>query len=451
MRRRAGAPDDLVAGLAGRTEPALVFLTGPRGAGKSRWSERLAASAREAGLAVAGLISPAVIEAGVKTAIDLLDLATGTRRRLADRPAPGVPGTAGLGWRFLPDTLAWGNEVLEQTGPCDLLVLDELGPLELGGEGGLSSAFRTLQARHYSLAVVVVRPELLAEARERWPWVEEELEVDGRGEEERMTTILDIDFGRLYREHFAASGGREKPPEAWDARAAELSREAAGSPYVDEFVRRMDLSGCTTLLDAGCGPGAIALAVAGRLARVWGLDYSRGMLTALGENAAARGLGNVEGILRAWEDDWSDVPACDVVVASRSTLVRDMEDALSKLDAKANRRVYLTSLVGGRFVPAEILEALGREHTPLPDYIYVLNILYRMGRHPRLDYIQTGRRRPVAPDLDALVRQVAASVGELNDAEKERLSAWYQADPQRARLVDTPRRWAFISWETRMP
>ncbi len=266
-----------------------------------------------------------------------------------------------------------------------------------------------------------------------------------------MTTILDIDFGRLYREHLAASGGREKPPEAWDTRAASLSREANGSPYVDEFVRRMDFSDCTTLLDVGCGPGAIALAVAPRLTRVWGLDYSQGMLNALVENAAARGLCNVEPVLRSWDDDWSDVPACDLVVASRSTLVRDMADALARLDGKAKRRVYLTSLVGGRFVRADVLQALGRECPALPDYIYILNLLHRMGRQPRLDYIRSERRRPVASDLEALFQHVAFSLGELSAEEKERLAAWYRADPERARLVDAPRCWAFVSWETTIP
>jgi nucleoside-triphosphatase THEP1 len=177
VRSRAEAPEDVVATVAERTEPALVLLTGPRGAGKSRWCERLAGVGREAGLRVAGLVSPAVIESGVKTAIDLLDLGSGARRRLADRPPPGLPGTAGLGWRFRSETLAWGNEVLERTGPCDLFVLDELGPLELRDEGGLASSFPALAARRYRLAVVVVRPELLGEAHRRCSPIAEVFEL----------------------------------------------------------------------------------------------------------------------------------------------------------------------------------------------------------------------------------------------------------------------------------
>lgn len=265
---------------------------------------------------------------------------------------------------------------------------------------------------------------------------------------DRPRTIDDVDFGQLYREHFAASGSREKPPDAWDARAADLSRELEGSPYVEALLQRIDLSGCRTLLDVGCGPGAIALALAPRLDRVYGLDYSRGMLDAMMTHAAARGLGNVEPILRAWEDDWSDVPACDLVLASRSTLVRDMEGALARLDAKAKRRVCLTSLVGGRFVRADVLAVLGRERPAYPDYIYILNLLHRMGRHPRLDTIRAGRRSDESQGFEQLVRRVEFSLGSLTEDERQRLEAWYREDPDRAERGREPYRWAFVSWET---
>ena len=267
-----------------------------------------------------------------------------------------------------------------------------------------------------------------------------------RGDHPR--TIDDVDFGQLYREHFDASGSREKPPEAWDDRADDLSREMEGSPYVDELLRLVDLTGCRTLLDVGCGPGTIALALAPRLDRVYGLDYSRGMLDAMMRNAAARGLGHVEPILRSWEEPWDDVPACDLVVASRSTLVRDMEDALARLDAKAKRRVCLTSLVGGRFVRADVLALLGRERPAYPDYIYILNLLHRMGRHPRLDHICAGRRSDESQGLEQLVKRVEFSLGSLSENERQRLEGWYREDPDRAERGREPYRWAFVSWET---
>ena len=261
-------------------------------------------------------------------------------------------------------------------------------------------------------------------------------------------SIHDIDFGQLYREHLLAAGGREKPPERWDARAAEMKQHMADeSTYVRDFVTRMDLSGCDTLLDVGCETGAIALALAGRMKKVYGLDYSQGMLAALREGIAERGLANVETIHCAWEDDWHDVPVCDVVVASRSTLVMDMADALAKLESKARRRVYLTSMAGGRFIDTEIAELLGRTQAALPDYIYIINILYRLGRHPRLDYIENDNRLAGTENADDFVRKVASLTGSLSADESMRLKAWYEANPERGQRGGSPFRWAFISWE----
>ena len=182
-----------------------------------------------------------------------------------------------------------------------------------------------------------------------------------------MRDLDAIDFGGLYRARMARQRGRDKTRADWDGRAQAMSRDIFSGAYVEGFVARLNLEGCATLLDVGCGPGTIGLTVAPSLAHVYGLDYSSGMLEAFAENARARGLANATPILRAWEDDWSDVPICDVVVASRSTHVADLEAALVKLDAHARRRVYLTQLAGGRFLEPGICEAVGRPDEARPD------------------------------------------------------------------------------------
>ena len=107
----------------------------------------------------------------------------------------------------------------------------------------------------------------------------------------------------------------------------------------------------------------------------------------------ALGLSNTLTIQRAWEDSWDDIPQCDLVIASRSTAVMDMADALKKLDRTALKRVCLTNLVGGSFTDRSMAKATGRDAPSKPDYIYILNILYQMGRHPRLDYIDASGHR----------------------------------------------------------
>ena len=101
-------------------------------------------------------------------------------------------------------------------------------------------------------------------------------------------------------------------------------------------------------------------------------DYSNAMLGAMRDKAAEMQLTHVETLHRAWEDDWSDVPTCDIVVASRSTTVEDIATALERLHAKARLRVYLTHLVGGHFTDPAIQAVIGRRVPSVPDYICLL-------------------------------------------------------------------------------
>lgn len=260
--------------------------------------------------------------------------------------------------------------------------------------------------------------------------------------------IFDLDFGEMYRRHMLASGRQLKAPEDWDERADRMKAGALGTEYVKSFVSRMDLSGCRSLLDVGCGTGAIGLSVADQLDEVVGLDYSAGMLAAMMELAETRGAENVRTLRLSWEDDWSDVPVCDVAVASRSTAVRDLEAALAKLDRHARKRVYLTSKVGGYFIDPRIAEVVGRKLDPVPDYIYAVNILYRMGREARIDFLSNDHRPSAVESASEFVRRVAFSLGRLDDDQRAALRDWFEQDPDRARTTGKPFRWAMISWET---
>jgi energy-coupling factor transport system ATP-binding protein len=126
---------------------------------------------------VAGILSPAVFRGGVKAGIDVVDVAGGTSRRLATRAGGDVPGRpegdralSHGGWSFDREALAWADGMLAAASPtCDLLVVDELGPLELLHGEGFTAAFGLVDAADGGVIVVVVRPELVDVARRRWP------------------------------------------------------------------------------------------------------------------------------------------------------------------------------------------------------------------------------------------------------------------------------------------
>lgn len=72
-------------------------------------------------------------------------------------------------WSFNEDALTLGNRILGMSIPCDLLIVDELGPLEFERDEGWDKGLTAVDSRKFNAAVVVVRPELVGKALQRWP------------------------------------------------------------------------------------------------------------------------------------------------------------------------------------------------------------------------------------------------------------------------------------------
>lgn len=181
MQKDFCSPESLLASFfsTGAQDNLLVLLVGSSGVGKTTWCRELVEIAQARGLKTGGLLSLAVFEEDNKTAIDLLDILNGVRRRLAVRRLlqddsesleNGKPATGD--WLFDPQVLIWGDSILAQTGPVDVLIFDEAGPLEFERGQGLISGLKRLDARRDRLAVVTVRPGLYEQAAQRWPWAQ---------------------------------------------------------------------------------------------------------------------------------------------------------------------------------------------------------------------------------------------------------------------------------------
>jgi nucleoside-triphosphatase len=167
----------------------VVVVTGPGGSGKTALGRRILALARDRGLSCAGVLSPARFRDGHKAGIDLLDVRTGRARPLAEADAaPGPVRTAA--YRFHPAALAWGAAALTAATPCDLLLIDELGPLELVRGEGWAGALDVLRSGGFRLAVVVVRPALLEAFRAAVPGVDPRIIVLPAGRLDRLASEI---------------------------------------------------------------------------------------------------------------------------------------------------------------------------------------------------------------------------------------------------------------------
>lgn len=257
-----------------------------------------------------------------------------------------------------------------------------------------------------------------------------------------------IDFAAMYRAHKATTDFKGKSSSDWDEKSSDMAASVINSPYVNDFISRMNLSGNEVVLDIGCGPGTLAIPLAKKVKEVIAIDFSAQMLEELKAYALREGITNIKTYHIGWEDDWSHLPQSDIVVASRSMEVPDIEDALIKMSTFARKACYLTYKVGGSFVDMNILDTIGKKVKTKPDYWYIPIILYTHGYLPRIDYIETGRGSVRSGTEDEFVESLIWSVHELTEEQKAKARQYYRdvivAQNRPPRSVN----WAFISWET---
>ena len=253
--------------------------------------------------------------------------------------------------------------------------------------------------------------------------------------------------------------------DVWDKKAKSFPvKHGSQQGYVSDFLRLADLHEGDSVLDMGCGTGALATPIAQRGHRVVACDFSQGMMNVMLADQEELGVTGVETHLMSWSDDWESfgvVEGCvDVAIASRSIATYDLKEALMKLDRAARRRVCITLPCGPTpKSDPKILEAAGFANRIGQDFLYAFNILAQCGRAPEVSYIPNSRLEAFDSLDDALATFsdiVAGSVmGSATAAEiaaiPDNLRPWLEAnlveDEGGVRLREVRKViWAFIAW-----
>ncbi len=199
--------------------PGVVLFTGFIGEGKSSYLSALVETLREKGFRVAGILSPSVRENGVRIGYDLVDAATGERKALSR--TGGGPGLPSVGnYRFDPAGVAFGRRALspEAARAADLVVVDEVGPWELKGQGWAPALGELARATDAPM-VWVVRAGIESQVEEYWA-LHEPLRLDiGRTSARQAAAILEDRMARA-RVPAADPGEAEAPAGAPSAPAA---------------------------------------------------------------------------------------------------------------------------------------------------------------------------------------------------------------------------------------
>jgi len=173
VKQLFNSKETFLTSIASQNEPGrLIILTGSSGIGKTYRCLELINICHVLDVEISGLVSPPVFEEGRKVGVDLLDVNSNKRKRLAWQRKGVTNSLSTSHWQLDQKTLAWGNEILSDIETRSLFILDELGPLEFNKHIGLTAGMEVIAARRYRLGFVVIRPMLLEMACARWHWAQ---------------------------------------------------------------------------------------------------------------------------------------------------------------------------------------------------------------------------------------------------------------------------------------
>ncbi len=169
----------------------VLVLSGPVHGGKTTFLEEAVPRWTGRGLVCAGFLSVAATDPDGAKVYDLVEIGGGRRHPYLRRT--GGPGDERVGpFAFVPGTLDLARAIVRGAGPAGLLVVDEVGPLELGG-GGLWPCVREAAGRAGTLLLVAregIVADLVAALVPAVPFV---LDIREPGVRERLDALL---FGR---------------------------------------------------------------------------------------------------------------------------------------------------------------------------------------------------------------------------------------------------------------
>ncbi|MBN2322446.1 MAG: hypothetical protein JXQ30_01830 [Spirochaetes bacterium] len=147
--------------------PALI-LTGEIGIGKTTACRKAVQNASGRGFSAGGVLTPPIYVDGKKTGFFAEDLRTGERWVLGTRDSgAAVEGPVYGIYRFSIDGFKRAYEALKTAvvERCGLIVLDEIGPLEIVHKKGFFRILGPLFDVKHAYLLLVVRPSLVEDVK----------------------------------------------------------------------------------------------------------------------------------------------------------------------------------------------------------------------------------------------------------------------------------------------
>lgn len=145
----------------------IVILSGQIGIGKTTICKKVIEQARADGHACGGVVSRKGRDEVGRAVIRVEDLSAGGGKAILAREGePFKDGTSAGRFHYSPDGIAYAGKAILSGAEADLLVIDEVGRLELEG-GGLAPAMAEAGLNKLDRVLIVIREFLVDEAVEK--------------------------------------------------------------------------------------------------------------------------------------------------------------------------------------------------------------------------------------------------------------------------------------------
>ncbi|MGQ9672337.1 MAG: nucleoside-triphosphatase, partial [Candidatus Aminicenantales bacterium] len=139
--------------------PMILVLTGPVHSGKTSLVQRVVARLRKENFSLDGYLSLAVVKDGAVVGYDLFDLATERAVPFLRKKSQKDGLTVGP-YYFVPGALKKAHQKILESSPQDFLVVDEVGPAEVQGQG-IWPALSTVLEKPSRRCLLIVRSSIL--------------------------------------------------------------------------------------------------------------------------------------------------------------------------------------------------------------------------------------------------------------------------------------------------
>ena len=148
--------------------PEVVIIAGEIHQGKTTFAQKIVADLLEQNIRIAGFLSIGINENGIRTGFNLTDIGSSRQIELCSDKKNEKRLKFGR-YYFNSDAISLGNEILSSNNLSDkqLIVIDEVGHLELNGQGW-SNAIENIIRSNTVPQLWIVRKSLVQKSTRRW-------------------------------------------------------------------------------------------------------------------------------------------------------------------------------------------------------------------------------------------------------------------------------------------